>query len=54
MTYYNVCKLLRTNGWTSIRLFNNLETWVKGDKSVVITVQDTLPKKLVNSIIASV
>lgn len=54
MTYYEVVKLLQANGWTSVKLFNNRETWTKGDKTVILTVQDRLPKKLVNSIIASV
>ena len=54
MTYYNVVKLLQANGWKSIKFYNNLETWAKGDKTVVLTANDFIPKKLVNSIIASV
>lgn len=53
MTYYEVVKLLQANGWTSIKLFNNQETWIKDVKTVVLTVQDRLPKKLINSILAS-
>ena len=52
MTYYDVVKLLQANGWISIKLYKNRETWSKGEKTVVLMVQDRLPKKLVNSIIS--
>jgi|CXWK01.1.fsa_nt_gi predicted RNA binding protein YcfA (HicA-like mRNA interferase family) len=52
MTYYDVVKLLKANGWESIKLYQDRETWSKGNKTVVLMVHDRLPKKLVNSIIS--
>lgn len=51
MSYYQVCKILLEQGWKSVRIFDNKETWVKEDKSFVISIQDNLPKKMVESIL---
>lgn len=53
MTYYDTVKLLQANGWTSVKMYKNRETWAKGNVTVTLIVQDRISKALVNSIIAS-
>lgn len=54
MSYYDAVKLLQSNGWVSVKLFNDRETWSKNDKTHVIIVRDNISKQLINSILASV
>lgn len=54
MSYYEAVKLLQANGWTSLKLYNDRETWAKQDNTVVLIVRDRVSKHLINSIIASV
>lgn len=51
MTYYQAIKYFISNGWKCVKHFDNKEVWMKDEKSFVISVQDNLPKQLVESVV---
>lgn len=51
MTYYQAVRVLNADGWKCIKHFDNKDTWLKGDKSFVITIKDNTPKSLLERLV---
>lgn len=54
MNYYEAVKLLQANGWSSVKMYKDKETWCKNNNTFIIVIKDYISKQLINSIIASV
>jgi len=51
MSYYQFCKILRDNGWQSIKLYNSNETWHKDGNTKQISVTDVMSKSLLEGFV---